>query len=91
MSIHRQAARRDSNEPEIIQALRSVGATVQAISIKGCPDLLIGYRGLNFLLEVKVAKGKLTDDETAWHNAWQGQVGIVRSVDEALKVIGAID
>lgn len=91
MSIHRTAAKRDGNEREIIDALKAVGASVQPLSAKGCPDLLVGYRGENILMEVKLPKGKLTDDEQVWHDGWRGQVAIVRTVDDALRAIGAID
>jgi len=39
-------------------------------------------------MEVKQAKRKLTPDQEAWRAAWNGPIHIVRSVAEALKVIG---
>lgn len=82
-------AKTDTNQTEIVLALRSVGASVQCLHIigKGCPDLLVGYRGQNFLLEVKRGKAKLTGDEPAWHEDWQGQVAIVYNVADALSVL----
>ena len=49
---------------------------------RGCPDLLVGYRGVNYLLEVKDGEKpksaqKLTPDEDAWHFMWMGQVAVV--------------
>lgn len=88
MSVNRRAAKRDGNEREIIEALRAAGASVQALSIRGCADLLVGIDGGNYLLEIKVAKGKLTPDEIDWHTSWNGQVTIVRSVEDALAAIG---
>ena len=85
----RRAARRDTNEPEIIEALRAVGATVQSLDERGVPDLVVGFRQSTYLLEVKTAKGKLTKDQVVWHAAWKGQVAVVRTVEEALAVIGA--
>jgi len=51
----RRAARIDANQPAIIAALRSIGATVQPLHAVGggCPDLLVGLRGRNILMEVK--------------------------------------
>ena len=51
----RRAAKVDANQTEIVKALRQVGASVQSLAAtgKGCPDLLVGIRGLNFLIEVK--------------------------------------
>ena len=51
----RRAARIDRNQPEIVEALRKLGASVQPLHTvhDSVPDLLIGYQGRNFLLEVK--------------------------------------
>lgn len=81
------AKRTDANQAAIVQALRKVGATVQR---HGCPDLLVAYHGHIAVLEVKSAKGTLTKDEARWWDAWQSDVQIVRSEDEALRAIGAI-
>lgn len=89
----RRAARIDSNHAEIVATLRGVGASVQDLAAvgKGCPDLLVGYRGQNFVLEVKTAKGKTTKAQVFWHADWRGIVHIVRSPYEALQVIGAME
>ena len=88
----RRAARVDANHSMIVAALRQVGATVQDLAKvgQGCPDILVGFRGRNYLMEIKVNKGKPTHAQDVWHLTWQGQVVIVRDVDEALHVIGAI-
>jgi Holliday junction resolvase len=92
MSLKRRAAKRDLNEREVIDALKAVGATVVQISETGAPDLLVGFRGQTHLLECKGMKGKLTDDQIRWHKAWEGrQVSVVRTVEEALQLIGATD
>lgn len=87
----------DTNQPEIVNALRKVGATVAPTHTlgRGFPDLVVGFRGYNYLLEIKdgskpPSKRKLTPDELKWHEEWNGQVAIVNSIDEALRVIGAI-
>lgn len=91
MSLHRHAAKRDKNESEIIDALKAVGAQVYPLSAKGVPDLLVAYRGSTFLLETKSKGGKLTADQQVFFEAWDGGVlAIVRSVDDALYIIGAI-
>jgi hypothetical protein len=56
---------------------------------KGCPDLLI-VAPIYGWIEVKTAKGKLSDDQKAWHEkaAKAGvRVAVVRSVKEALEVV----
>lgn len=90
----RQAARVDANQSSIVLALRQIGATVQPLHMvgRGVPDLLIGYRGQNFLLEVKdgrrpPSQRKLTNDEQAWHEAWRGVVHIVYSAEDAVTLI----
>ena len=81
----------DSNQPEIVQALRDIGATVQHLheAGKGCPDILVGYHGYNWLFEIKdgdkpPSKRKLTADEKEWHATWRGQVSVIKSADEAI-------
>ncbi|HJP47915.1 hypothetical protein [Acinetobacter venetianus] len=45
----RRAAKIDANQTEIVKALRKFGASVQSLAStgKGCPDLLVGFRGMN--------------------------------------------
>lgn len=91
----RRAAKIDINQPEIVKHLRKVGATVEILSAvgKGCPDIMVGFRGVNYLMEIKstLAKKKdngLTEDQVEWHSTWAGKVYIVRSIAEALNVLG---
>jgi len=86
MSLNRYAKRRDENEPEIVRALRDIGATIKRLDDI---DLLVGWRGRNYLLEVKVEKGPLKRSQEDMVRTWRGQYEIVRSVDEALRAIGA--
>lgn len=82
----------DANQPEIVKALRKIGASVACVHEigHGFVDLLVGFRGANTMLEVKIPKGKLTPDEVRFHESWRGKIYIVHSVEEALKAIGAI-
>jgi len=87
----RRAARVDLNHQDIVAALKVVGASVQSLAASGsgCPDLLVGHRRRNYLIEVKGRLGKLTPDQVVWHREWQGMtVAIVRSPEEALEVLG---
>ena len=59
---------------------------------KGCPDILVGYRNINLLIEIKngtlaPSARKLTADESGWHRRWAGQVCIVESSSDALDLI----
>lgn len=94
----RTAAKVDANQREIVSALRSVGATVQPLHAvgQGCPDLLVGFRGLSYAIEVKdgakpPSARKLTPAQEEWHGGWKGHVAVVSSVAEALAAIGLID
>jgi Holliday junction resolvase len=87
----RLKARTDANQREIVEALRAIGCSVLVLSAvgKGCPDILVGYAGKNFLLEIKDGAKKpsdrrLTPDEERLHPEWCGQVAIVESVDRAI-------
>jgi Holliday junction resolvase len=90
----RKAAKIDDNQKAIVNVLRQAGASVQSLAAtgKGCPDLLVGYHGINYLMEIKdgdkvLSKQKLTIDQEHWHSLWRGSVHIVKSVDEALKIL----
>lgn len=90
----RRRAKIDANQPLIVRALRDAGATVKSTSQlgDGFPDLVVGWRGKNFMFEVKdptkkPSERKLTDDEKAFHFGWSGQVCIIESVEDALKVM----
>lgn len=92
-----RAAKVDSNQPAIVDALRAIGATVQHLHAvgKGCPDLAVGWRGKTFLIEVKDGKASpahraLTEPQVEWHGGWKGQVAIAYSPDDALRIVGAI-
>ena len=93
----RRAARVDANQPDIVKGLRAVGASVAHIHMvgQGLPDIIVGFRGVNYLLEIKdenkpPSKRRLTPDEKDWHDNWRGSVHVVNNEDEALRVIGAI-
>lgn len=96
MSLRRLAAKRDANEREIIEALVRAGASVQQLSVKGCPDLLVGFvdpftgEPITTLMEIKGDKGHLTPDEAEWIQDWRGQVYIIHTVEQALEVIGRL-
>lgn len=89
------AARVDRNQAEIVAALREIGASVKHLHTlgHGFPDLIVGWRGQNYLLEVKdgeqePARRRLTKDEERWHREWAGQVATVETVEQAYAVIG---
>jgi len=90
----RRAARVDANQTDVVEALRSAGATVRIITQgDGIPDLLVGFDGRTYLMELKdgakpQSARKLTPAEQKFFDEWQGgNVSIVNSPAEALALI----
>lgn len=88
-----RAKRRDANEPDVVNALVAAGAVVTRLDGDGVPDLLVGFKGRSFLLEVKLpmgprgglpehrehegGRGDLTAAQVKWWDAWIGEPAIV--------------
>ena len=86
----RYAARIDANQTQIVSALRAAGASVWII---GLPvDLLVGYKGHTFLVEVKTnAKKRLTGLQADFFENWGGgTLCRIDSPEAALRMIGVI-
>jgi hypothetical protein len=84
----RHAARVDANQQAIVAALRAAGAYVWII---GLPvDLLVGYNGKSFLMEIKTtSKKRLTGLQTDFFEKWAGgTLCRVDSPEAALEMIG---
>jgi hypothetical protein len=94
----RRAARQDSNHRAIVGALKQAGASVLDLSSigGGCPDLCVGYRGRNWLLEVKdgaksPSRRRLTDDQVEFKATWRGHWAIVYGAADAVAIISRAD
>lgn len=92
-----RAKKIDANQPRIVEQLRKLHVSVRVLSMvgQGCPDLLLGFRGKNFLVELKdpdqpPSKKILTPDEEKFFDGWLGQVAQCETLDHILKVIGLI-
>jgi hypothetical protein len=84
--------RRDNGHAEIVAALRQAGASVLDLGDQGgsAPDLLVGFRGIDQLLEVKAPGEDPRPAQQAWHSFWRGHpVCVVHSVDEAVEILNA--
>jgi hypothetical protein len=91
----RRDAKADANQPEIVEKLRDIpGVSVEPIHRlgQGKPDLLIGYRQRNYLIELKNGNRPcdrvLTPDESKWHARWRGQVVVAGTFEEICDVLG---
>ena len=87
----RRNAKVDANQKEIVKALEQIpGISVCPI---GKPlDLLVGYQGINHIIEIKNPDGrdKVEDDQQKFIDEWQGRTPeIARTVDDVLDIIGA--
>jgi hypothetical protein len=85
----RTAARVDRNQKEIMAWLKNHGYSVQSLAQigKGCPDLLVGKFGQNYLIEVKDgAKTKsaqrLTKAQGKFHSEWKGTIEVITCIEE---------
>lgn len=90
----RRAGQIDGNQPGMVKALRRMGFSVQPLSAvgNGVPDLLVGSRDRNVLLELKdpaqdPCKRKLTPAQAIWHRDWRGQKAVVETLEQALEVL----
>ena len=86
----RHKASLDANHTEIVSQLRHIGATVVDLAKvgKGCPDLLVGWRGKTYLMEIKTAKGYVRATQEQFFRSWTGgHIAVVRSFDDAYNVL----
>ena len=91
----RRAARVDANQSSIVRDLRKAGVSVLDLSSvgQGAPDLACGFKGRTVLIEIKdgakvPSARTLTPQQVTFHNNWQGEAVVVKSIDEALGVFG---
>ena len=92
----RYAKRVDENHREVVEGLRASlpEATVYDASGagRGFPDLVVGFKGRNYLFEVKngnqvPSRRRLTAAQVGMHGNWQGQVAIVHRAADILAEI----
>lgn len=84
----RRAARVDANQTQIVSALRAAGAYVWII---GLPvDILVGYKGQTFLVEIKDGPKKtLTKLQQDFFANWcGGTLCRIDNAEDALRMIG---
>jgi len=95
LSRYRRAAKIDSNQPGIVEALRAIpGVTVNL----GHDDIIVGYRGQTYWYEIKepgaVSKktGEIRESEKKQSQKdleakWKGHYKIIWSIDQILAEI----
>ena len=87
--------RKDTNQAAIEAVLKQLGIAYFDTSAlgRGFPDLAVGYKGKNFLFEVKTApdlpraRKLLTPAEQEFEAEWGGQYHVVTNFEEVWEVI----
>ena len=87
MSIYRKKI--DINQPELVDYARSLGASVAHLHRVGggVPDLLIGFDGKNYLIEVKNEKGKLNKLQIKFRDEWNGNFFVARNKEDIRSIL----
>lgn len=82
----------DSNHKELVDAAVGIGADVVDTHTigRGVPDAVVIFRERAYLCEFKAEDGTLTPAEVAYAERSRTPVHVVRSVDELLRLLGAI-
>ena len=88
------AKRVDANQKTIVECLRRAGFSVEHLHTqgKGCPDLLCGIAGKNFLVEIKdgaktPSQAKLNLLQENWHKNWKGQSTVIKTIEDCQQFI----
>lgn len=86
----------DANQAAVVKALRKIGASVTPIHVvgKGVADLLVSFRNVWWVMEVKdgskpPSARELTPDEREWIAGQKALVAIVNSPEEAVRLVAA--
>lgn len=85
-----KAAKADANQPLIVDAFRKHGCLVAHTHMvgRGFPDIVVRCGDRVTLVEIKDGpRAKLTPPEKLFHDAWDGLVEIVRSVDDVVSLV----
>lgn len=92
--MSKRFSRVDDNQKALVKQLRKIGCSVLHTHTigHGAPDIIVGFRGINYLCEVKDPKKypsqrQLTSDELEFHNEWKGQIMILETIDDFLNAI----
>ena len=88
MSINRYNPKRDANELEIVNYLKARGLSVERLNTP--LDLLVGYKKINYLVEIKMPKKTLNAKQVEFTENWQGQFIVINSIEQAGRFVDAL-
>lgn len=90
----RRAAKVDSNQGELVKALRRMGASVEITSAShdGFTDLVVGFQGVTVLVEVKdgslePSRRRLTPAQEVVHGRFTGAITVIETLEQAVALI----
>ena len=93
----RHFARVDANQAAIVRLLRQLGCSVVCTHTVGAgfADLVCARGGINVLVEVKdgsapPAARRLTPDEQAFRDTWQGRYVVVETAEDAIALVDSL-
>lgn len=90
MALARHAKRRDANERLIVDTLRILGADVELLDRP--VDLLVGYRGVTLLCEVKQPRKELGPQQRQFFSTWKGgRCHVLRTTEDARALLAELD
>ena len=81
----RQTGTPDANQASIVEALEKIGCVVYDIDKP--VDLLVEFRGLWILMEVKTKKGKVRDSQKRFLEKVRAPAFLVRDIEEAVAFV----
>ena len=86
----------DRNQPELVEQIRKLGASVACTHMvgNGFVDAVVGWMNDNYLFEIKdpkqpPSKRRLTPDEEKFHAKWKGNIHKVETIDDVIRVFNA--
>jgi hypothetical protein len=85
----------DTNQSKLVAQMRKIpGLRVAHTHIvgNGFVDVVCGYKGQNFLFEIKdpskpPSARKLTPDEEKFHSTWTGSIHVIEKIEDVLSII----
>ena len=84
----RRAAKRDDSEPGIVLVFKLASASVWRLNDPNLPDLIIGWRGHCYPIEVKTHRAKVRHGQDEAFRLWRGTpVRVVRTMQEATALL----
>lgn len=82
--------RKDENQDAIVAALEKLPGVSVAI-ISRPVDLIVGYKGSNYLIDIKNPEGShgLTPAQNKFFNRWTGQVNTAETLQDIINILNA--